>query len=409
MMNKALFLLLALTFPLFGADFLRVSVGPADIAIPMVVMSVIIVFGVVRAIFLPRDRGGDALLRVNVSLLIVSLCFVLCHLVSLLHSEFLSDGLEEFIKISIGIVCFWGCVLFLPKDVKFVEMFWMTVVWSSAILVSILLYRYGVVFRSEFLGTDLSAASRSGKNQLGWYVAVITVLAFGYSMSGRKKILAWPPLLLLTTALLHILSRGSWASAAAGLFAGIFITYRVNIVRGFKVSLIVFCLLAVMLGIGLWILSSYLDIGVIGHRFAYIFNPDVAPELKSYDVRFMAIREAWEGFLTSPIVGVGLTNYTSYATRLIHNDYGAILLELGLVGIGLFISLLVLIWRRMDVAFFSKQKVTNRIVFSSIAVYACVVSSLMFIDIYTSVHFWIILGLVIGQMDAQKNAFSSQG
>jgi len=128
----------------------------------------------------------------------------------------------------------------------------------------------------------------------------------------------------------------------------------------------------------------------------------------SYSVRWLTLQQAWEGFTISPIVGVGLKNTILFANRITHNDYMAILVELGIVGEVLFLGILIIVW---NMGRASRHTKLERVSWLSLAARASFVSLLVssfFINTYTSIHFFVFLGLYVVIMNAEREVVGDQ-
>lgn len=79
------------------------------------------------------------------------------------------------------------------------------------------------------------------------------------------------------------------------------------------------------------------------------YNPSMGFSINAYGaaMRFVGVREAARAFLKSPVVGWGFFGFSSYARQLgtAENFYFQFLSETGAVGFGLFLLLLVFLWR----------------------------------------------------------------
>ncbi|MCX5685061.1 MAG: O-antigen ligase family protein [Planctomycetota bacterium] len=69
----------------------------------------------------------------------------------------------------------------------------------------------------------------------------------------------------------------------------------------------------------------------------------------SGEERLLLYREAWDAFVQSPIVGVGLNNARVYTSSRnpVHSEYAELAADTGIVGFILYFSMYVILWRRV--------------------------------------------------------------
>ena len=190
-------------------------------------------------------------------------------------------------------------------------------------------------------------------------------------------------------AWIYVGSRAAWISVICGSIVMIYSTRRFR-----KTSYLIrkFIFFLFMGLVGYWILVLFVGELESYRRFIFLFDPQSIPELNSYEVRGSLILEGLKLALEMPIFGVGLTNVKMKLGLWPHNDYVAILGDMGIVGLGLFLSLLGMLLARV----WSIDSRGNRgIPYTSLGKQGALVSTLVFLffsDTYTIVPFWILLG-----------------
>lgn len=422
---KALWLLVAATFPLFSVEFARYNnlLLRMHVALPMLFMGLLVGLG---ALLIAGRQGriSRLLLGGKYARLVMVAGFLLWtwHVVEMARANDFPLALREVMKLGYGLVCAMLALLFFPRDERFMERFWKVAIWTSAALFVFLIYQYAVVWRSAYLGTYLDQASREGKNQMGSYLVYITPFALAYLQTTRWKFVASVPTLILTIALIYGGSRGAWLGVAAGLLSLTPVlarAYGIKRVAGFLV------LAGIFVYLGIWSIQTYLGPGnyEFARRFMYLIDPSAAPELQSYEDRSDKLERVWEVFITSPFIGVGLTN----TYFLPHNDFVRIFSDLGVVGGALFLvvagNLVLSVGHRRrnysnhqsspaDFSINSRAGTpvhssrAQRIWWVALGSRAAVIGALLFMctmdRIYTTTAFWAVVGLALVAYEIEK-------
>jgi len=400
--QKIFWLLLAITFPLFGVSLLRLNVGPFDITIPFLILAVIIMGCLFSLIFGMRPLDKKLFSTQYKYLALFCFLFLLVHLFSSLSAFSVPSALEVLFKLSIGISCFWGVIAFFPKSFRFMEIFYVLVLLASVLLIGYLLYKYIFVFNSKYLGIVLGERSGAGKNQLAWYVSIFIIYAFFYVFWKKKSLLSLMTLAILLIALIYIGSRGAWISVSVGLLYGVFFLFRNNMFKSLKIGLLTFLVipsLVILLFMGL---SYFIDNSLLMDRFINLFRPEEIFSLSSSDPRLGLLSVAIETFKTEPLFGIGITNYSNYLDHMTHNDYASVIMHLGIVGFMIYLGILFSIGSNIGLFRRQVKGPIHWISMSKRCAFVSLLTSLMFINIYDSVHFWIILGLFVLASELEK-------
>jgi O-antigen ligase len=415
-LQKVLWISLALTFSLFGVSFFRVNAGIIHIAIPMIILCFITGIGICNILI--SDGKLPIQLHSRKYDLIITLCalFFLWHLISIFQSTNLSLATKEMAKLFFGLICFWTIIFLFPKEDRFFETFIVVILISTSLLLVRLIYQYAFVFKVPWLGINLEEANRFGRNQLSFYLVIIAPYALLYYWKTSYKIRTSFIVAIIYFALIYCGSRSSWIAAAASLMYIMFFMVRVSVIGAIKMAgTIIFGGLIFMVA-GLRVMSNYINLSEISIRLISIFYPKAIPEnlwylgKYSYAVRGKTLLQTIEAFYTSPILGVGLGNTTNYVNRITHNDYLAILLELGCIGEFLFLSLLLAIWAQGRFTRCNRYIEINWLCVASRASFVSLVVSLVFINTYTSLHCWIFMAFSLTALEiamANKNCIDT--
>jgi hypothetical protein len=298
-------------------------------------------------------------------------------------------GLRDASKLLGGVLIFAGIVAHLPNDARLLGQIWTIIVWTSAAVFSALIYRYAIVFQAPYLGAVWEAYTRDGRNQLMWFL--IFVLPFSITRAlagGRVRLLHVAPLVPLMVAFFYGASRNTWISVAIGVAAVLPFAIRE---RGRSVpagAVAGVALVAVVAWFSWTSLAGTIGDVEAGRRFQYLYDPNAVPEYDSYRVRGEMAESAITVWLRSPVFGVGLSS-----TGMTHSDYPAVLAELGIIGLVLFLAMLGAFLRDLiplprdlptDISWMS---------FANRAVLIAVLVSLAAINGYNSPTLWAFLGL----------------
>ena len=401
-----LWLLVAATFPFFAVEFFRLNdtqVLRVSFAAPMVVMALILAVGVAIALVEGRGRSGPLISHpLGAPLFGVMFLFLIWHVVSLIRAEDFKWGLREVTKLAMGLAAFWIVLEFFPRDRRMLHRFWALGLWTSALLMAFLIYQYAFVFVRPFLGNSIDEASRAGRNLLTWYLVFILPCAVTRFLESSRKPIDLVPLLVLTIAWVYAGSRGAWVSVVGGILVLLSLLISADPRRGLKVSLAVTCGLALAVVASWWILASSVDLEELeyGKRLAALFDPDAAPELQSSGERIELMQIALDSFMNAPLLGAGLMNSSSQSELVTHNDYLAILADMGLPGFAMFAGILGIVL----VLLFRGTKGLDWVVLGTRASLAGVIVSLCFINAYTNMIFWIFLGLAVVVSETESQA-----
>lgn len=402
MILKIIWVLFGITFPLLGIPYGRVEIGPFHIAIPMFLMGLILLAGVVNTIVKPHFNEEVLIPPKYIGLALLCFLFVSWHGVGVLTSESTDAAVEEMGKLSVGIVCFLGTLAFFPKDRIFLQRFLVFMLWSCSLWLAYLVYLYVHVFSAAYLGVDIEGRSRAARNLMAWILMPSYFFSFFYALTIRKNMIVLPPLMILTASLIYFSSRGVWVSLSAGFVFFVILFLLLRGLYAFRLVFRIFILGVLISGVICFLFLPHVDMSEITKRFVYIFNPELAPEFHTYETRMALLRLAWDGFLESPVIGTGLGNSVLYVGRLTHNDYATLLLELGVIGAMLFLSILLFIGWRIVRCIFRTRRYLTWMILGAASGWVAVSVSLLTINLYTGMQFWFVLSLFLVVAEIQE-------
>jgi len=392
-MDRGLWLALAATLPLFGVEFWRYN-DPAlklDIAAPLLIVCVVVGIGWMSGLR-RRLAGREFAPAVSETppdwwLAAALFAFVGWHLFGWIRASDPVPAMRELLKIGLGALVLWGTLTFFPRDRRFLEVFWTTSLWACWLLVAALFLRYAFVFRATFLGIQLEAESATGRNLLAWVLMPMFLCALFRACAFRRSVDV-PPLVFLAAGLLYIGSRGAWISVLVGLA----VSAVVSGLRRFRACLLVAA--ATLVVAWLFLVLAVPAALQFPRRALFLLSPGSVPELHTYEIRLKLIRDALACFRESPVIGLGLVGTERCINFAPHNDYVAVLGDLGVVGLLLFVGILGIITLRL----IGGQPVGDGapwLAQMSCGALAAMLVSISALGMYSTPVFWLLLGLFL--------------
>lgn len=399
---RRLWLVLAVTSPLFGVEFFRYNSPDfrLHLSIPVFVLGFILMVGALgflRQAILQRRLFPHgvipSLMRERILLLFVFL-LVFWHLVGWIRSENAIIGRREFMKMVLDGTTVLAILAFFPRDSKFLERYWRWTIGSASLLAALLIYRYIFVFGSPYLGSNLFLWTNSAKNQFVWHIMPALVFSLFYFCRKERRPLDFLPLLILSTAWIYVASRAAWISVGFGLAVLAFST-------GLKKSAPFLLWLGAAVALGVLFLEVFGPAELYYHsRMLWFLNPADSAQLQTQRSRFGLIQLGWECFQRSPWLGIGLGStaicFLENAGRThtaTHVDYLTVLSDLGLVGLGIFLSVLVLLGIKVLRVPRGAARSFGWVSQGSWVSYPVLLISMLFANVYTTPFFWILCGL----------------
>lgn len=403
-------LALAVSLPLFSVTFGRLNVGMYHLSIPAIVMAMLPIFLLLRGSLLPAEP--TALTRYR-GLLILTMLVAVTHGISMMQGYPLAGSLREFIKISSGIIGFWLILLFFPNDPRFLKRFITLSAGATVILLSILLYYYGILIKAPYLGTLFSKElSPGGKSHLAWFLTVLAPYGL-IALFARRVSWFWIAAnTLIGLCIIYAMCRASWIAMVAAL--GVL---GVGMVKDrYRPNRTMAALLALALVCSVGLLMYHANLGrTLAMRIQSIYNPGTLPETPqavmvgkySRENRTMLMTRSlaifrdhiWtgQGLATSP-----LNNGVIDSEVVTHNDYLRLLAETGLMGAIPFAFFLIVFARYLGKGAGRDDQPLLRRAAQASFLAICIQSG--FIDSYTSVHYWFFLALALKAAQISQSA-----
>jgi len=397
-------MMLAVSMPLFGCEIGRLSIPPFHVPLPFVLL---LIATVIHALNFNRD--GDNYYKVHsinlVPLNTLILLLFLWHLLSMFNTINIGLAIKEVTKFAISIASFYIVFYLFPRNKKVIEMFWKIALFSSSIILIYYLYYYLVVFKVGYLGIDITEDSRSGRNQLALYLAVIFPYVIAYSLFFKIKIISSLVIIITIVSLIYVGSRAAWLAALLSVI--IMSSLGGNRIINKRVKMIAFSL--IMVGFSLWGLQIMTTMSNIESNVEYRYRfLDLVTGLKkdnySNQVRKKLLKDSLERFTSSPIIGIGIRNTYSAEKFEGHNDWLLILTEMGAVGFLLFLGIMV--WIMTQVC--DDRNSDWWVIKGNQGTIVAIVVSLLFIYAYLLLYLWVIYAIILVSKEVDRSNKDNQ-
>ncbi|MGO1368557.1 O-antigen ligase family protein [Senegalia sp. (in: firmicutes)] len=269
-----------------------------------------------------------------------------------------------------------------------------TIIIAASLILVFLIYKYFFVFKVEYISINTDFPSKEGRNQLGFFLALLAPYAIYRLIKNKLTIenfLIKLSSLVLIIGLVLTLSRGAWISTIVGLLAIIAIRKNYKLL----ILIIIFSLI-----IGVFMPDSVRDRFLSISNLFYKNEAQIGQDYSSTTVRKELVKISLDTIQSNQLRGIGLGNYYMITRSMglhdvgvSHNDYLQIATELGVPGLLAFLIFLSRIIKRLvntPLQHYKESKDIYEPVLASI-VTLCVY--LMLINAYNSPLMWLILGI----------------
>tara|TARA_B100001250_G_scaffold300104_1_gene261803 strand:- start:40421 stop:41662 length:1242 start_codon:yes stop_codon:yes gene_type:complete len=386
-LNNVLLFALSLNYVLWGVNW--------EIPIFGLPFSYLFVATVIfAAMFLPQssyDLRDFAPIFFFISIIIF---YALFGLPDILTSDNVARDLnfliESIIKLVIAIFLIFVCQSLFRSEYDLRTF----VSFSSLLLLPLALFlywKYKIVWDVSWLGVAIDNPSKGGKNSFASAVALLAPLLFiNFKYNNLYKVLAAFGLIAFFILLFYVNSRSMVIVSIAQLICFLCFTRMISI----KAKIVSFSLFLI-LAIPVMTQSEAILRWVTRQNVNEVIVNDSAIDTLAFTHRFWLLEEAADGFVDSKGFGNGTASFRIRPTNLghrteTHNDYMLILYEQGLIGIIFFLNLLFYRFYRTVKAW---KRTRDPCVLASLCMITGTMIALVFMNFYTSLLFWIIIGL----------------
>jgi len=384
-----------LTFPLLSISYFRFTLGPFEMPIFIIILSIAVMYYFFR-ICIGNNNLIISFNKTQNLFLLAFLFFLALHIFNTIRSLNIERAISQQIKFFVAFLTFIAISIFFPKDRKLLKEVINLVIVLSTVLLLIYIYRSFFVLNLPYLTTHLDEISRQHRNQMGFYLALITPLVlWRYIYSGLFSL--WSiPIITHVFAVFYTMSRGMWISFFLSLIA-------------------ILCLFIVKRVKWKLVFSIFIGIVILGVMFSFFYFSDAYSHTETFQQRVQGllrlqdygkehsiserkifIQKGIALFFDSPILGTGTSNFLAQFNYVSHNDYVQILYEQGILGIIIFLFMISLVIREI---FRLKNDSWDTIGLkqSSLAI----IFYLNFINAYKIIIVYVILALLFGLKDTK--------
>lgn len=315
-----------LPFWLLGEEF-RIGVGTTfHVDFSMIIL---LLLGVaILFYFLLTARFGTN----NIPNFWLIYAFFANHVFSLFYGGVTGVGSKIMATVGFG-VFMYGLMALSIKDLKLLGRMIKLIFIFGSILLIFLVCVYIFVFQSPFLGNDIFRYTEEGKSKLAIFLALFTPLMISYTVFHRNWV-SFSGTFIFLGSLIYTVCRGAYISVLGAIIFLLIMSKHRRLYL--EVLIVAVIIITTFIGVflpevGSQVMEETLQMGREG-------------QLESD--RGVWIVEGLRSFLAHPILGIGLGNFARlefpvppYTECLSHNDYVQILVEQGLIGLLIFISL----------------------------------------------------------------------
>lgn len=298
--------------------------------------------------------------------------------ISLLRSEYFAVSFKDYVIFLSYFLLFFLVINNIKQKQQFdalIKFFFFT---SFVVALFALLHYYGL---EPYLKDMTRLISTIGqKNWTSNYLAMVFPIVFSYFLleENKKKIVYYLLLSILYTVLLIFQSRGVWISAGLTLILGIFFLYKFrlfNILRQNKRWLFLLFITLILITVIYSIPSTHNPLNKNTETIPQKITSVYEDNFSSINSRLLMWYTAFEMIKDKPFLGIGVglykmdyldyqagfleqnPNYLKYLSRAeeAHNEYFQLAAELGIIGLGIFLYILSILYRSA-LKFFKEKK-----------------------------------------------------
>jgi len=347
--------------------------------------------------------------------------FILIMSVSLLISEYLLISLRDYIIFISYFIIYFLIKYTVENENEFNSIIRLFFITSFLVSVYTLLHYYGVISCLREFGPVISTLGQ--KNWTSNYLALIFPLIFSYFLlekSKRKKKYYFVFLSIVYATLMICQSRGIWISIVLTTIFAVFIIFKFNLIKIFQENkkwlvllLVIFLIITIIYSTDNLLNKS--DLTVPERALSTFDEKD-----PSINTRMLIWKNTLQMIKDNPLLGSGIgtfkMNYLNYQAKYLknnsdytkywtnakesHNEYLQIGAELGIIGLGIFFSIL-FIFYNLVLSYFKKETQNEKkiIIFGLFIGITCfLIHSLFTFPLHVPAlgsAFFIIIGLAI--------------
>ncbi|MDU6482018.1 MAG: O-antigen ligase family protein [Paeniclostridium sordellii] len=326
----------------------------------------------------------------NISLILI---FYSLNILSLLISSNINYAIQNIGKLTACILIYISTVnlevITRNYDLNTIKKILKYIILTSAIVCTVLIYKYIFVYRVKYVGINLIYETEAGKNQLAFFLATLLPFCIFCSYKNYKKI--WNIILKISSIILII---AAILSNSRGVIVSVIVSSIITAIITNDKKIIRYMFLAVGLIIIFIIINS--------KENQIIYSNTIG----SNQIRLSLIKFSIKTFLENLVIGIGIGDfyqiprYIGLNVLISHNDYLQIMVELGICGIILFMGIMYNFLRNLLSIKSIIDKKDMRLYQSILCSNISIMIYLLFINSYNIILVWFIFGISMKVYDS---------
>jgi len=294
--------------------------------------------------------------------------FLLIVTISLIKNEHITAGVRDYIIYLAYLFLFFFITNNVKNEKQFISLIKLFFVTCSLVSIYTILHFYGIITYLKEYGPVISTIGQ--KNWTSNYLALISPLMFSYFLlekSKRKKIFYSISLSIIYATLMICQSRGIWISISLTSIFAIYIIFKFKIIKIFKenqkwlvILLLIFIVITIIYSTDNPLNKSAITVTERAMSTFDEKDPSINTRLLIWGTTLDMIKDR-------PILGSGIgtfkMNYLNYQAvflqdnpdyikywghaREAHNEYLQMGAELGIIGLGIFLSILFIFYNNI--------------------------------------------------------------
>jgi O-antigen ligase len=321
-----------LVLPLVSLELFRLKFGYFDIPIFFII---ILVMFFKNLLHIKKKIKLNNFQKTSIMILLL---FISLHLINSLRAIDFEVAIKHDIKLISCLLVFVLMTFYFPTSKR--EFLFNLTIMSSTVLLAVYIYHYFFELRAPYLSIEWNNLTEHGKNQLGFYLAVIFPFVYWKGIFEKFSILNIISVLTHAIAIFYSLSRGTWSSVFLGFIISLLLFFfkkKYNKERPVNIyaKIIFMVVIITVLAYYSYYLAPYKDI-FQARLHSLLLLEDYAGR-RSITMRKGFVENSIIFFNENPIVGIGTTNFYARTQYVNHNDYLQILCEQGIIGLTVFI------------------------------------------------------------------------
>ena len=251
----------------------------------------------------------------------------------------------NYLKLIAQIEILFLCIVVIVARTGDVRHIFLALIWIAILLILIMLFSQKVLLELEYNESYRLSSVGLNPNGVG-FMFLSGVMGLAFFWFKYKSILIRYLFIVImaifSIGIIYTASRKSFLVLLLFISLWLYFYYIKETLK--RPVLIVPIVLTAFLLLQFYdYVSDYTLLGKRLHQYNSV------QEMTEENVRFLMMKEGWEFFKRSPIIGIGLAHFKIYSVTggYAHSDYFEVLSTTGIGGTLLYFSIYVVLWRRL--------------------------------------------------------------